>query len=367
MPDLFQIMSLNVNLAIGAPIVFNSAKKRARLLSSAITNSIHAESVDVIGMQELVTHRGVVLAGLSMHFPNVTEPMRYSYFSHNIRLWPSGLVIASRWPIMEQHQVLFQGVAYHHEHCMAKGVLYARILYQNSTPISVFNMHLQAWDNVTSRSTRIQQCNIFRKFRNSLNIPRGEPIFLTCDANVDICQDASQFELICQKVDLFPVLPDMTHYTFDGKVNVLVGTDDPREYINGKIPQTMIDYIFFNNHINSTMEHIKTTVQQIEVQHPYQMSNGLFAQTTSTRHVTDHASLVASFQMSSRDPTRWTSVVPLRRSIDGHETFDGSEFRWKYFVSVVLLTIIIFMTFLVGLYMLWRLCPDMIRHMTLTR
>jgi endonuclease/exonuclease/phosphatase family metal-dependent hydrolase len=304
----------------------------------------------MIGFQELIMNRETILRGIKSQLPYVTTPVKYTYFSSNIRLWSSGLCIASRWPILEQRQRLFVGTAYNAENAMAKGVLYARILYQNTTPISVFTMHLQAWNNMTARSTRVQQAIIFRDFLATLNLPAHEPRFLCADLNVDHHLDSKQFDMIKDKIGLQPALSNMANFTFDPLENQLVGIDDPGEYVENEDARQVLDYIFFDDSAEPAVTHVHTFTRQLLLPFPIECNTGWVTSIIPrTRNVTDHAAVVADFVLPER-PTTSPTMTHLGGFVD--VACDGSAFELQYFFFVTIIAVVLFCIVFLAFYVI---------------
>jgi endonuclease/exonuclease/phosphatase family metal-dependent hydrolase len=223
----FSIASYNLALSIGPPLVLNGAHDRAERVADAFYTNV--KNVDVIMLQELIVHREKVLNSFIFH-PHRTQKVQSNLFSSNIRFLSSGLAILSRWPIVKERSLVFDGETYHLEKIMSKAVLYAKL----KTPagfVHTFNSHTNAWCSpkaVLARESQAQQIGAFIK---SMDIPTCEPVFFGGDLNFDIYEHGTVAEHISDLVGgIIFHKPKEVAFSSDPLLNVLVGTDDASEY-----------------------------------------------------------------------------------------------------------------------------------------
>jgi endonuclease/exonuclease/phosphatase family metal-dependent hydrolase len=226
-----RIVSYNTNLSVPVPIRFNGAYERALRVADVLYRT--SPNVDIICFQECIIHRETVMSRLT-HHPYRSSPICASLLGNNIRYLSSGLVIASRWPLLEHRHRIFAGRRYHAEAAMAKAVQYARvgIPCENGRVrcVHVLNTHLQAWSNPTSRDIRAAQMQQIKIFIDSLQIPANEPVFLCGDFNLDFYEHHRAWDSLLACTNMQPLLPDHITFSVDPSTNTLVGADDSGEY-----------------------------------------------------------------------------------------------------------------------------------------
>lgn len=101
------------------------------------------------------------------------------------KLLNGGVLIASKYPIVNVRIRLFKSVCTGADAMADKGVLYCQIL-KRGLIIHVFATHLQAWNDPASRAVRRAQLEIVTDFMRSMAIdPANDPVFFVGDLNVD--------------------------------------------------------------------------------------------------------------------------------------------------------------------------------------
>ncbi|KAF4041589.1 Endonuclease/Exonuclease/phosphatase family [Phytophthora infestans] len=107
------------------------------------------------------------------------------------RLIDGGLLILSRYPIVERDQLAYSQGAGSDGIC-AKGVLYARIQLSPdlSDSLHVFTTHTQAGDNYKDYSIRLAQIQEMHRFvARTIRDDPGVPVLITGDFNLDARHD----------------------------------------------------------------------------------------------------------------------------------------------------------------------------------
>ncbi|CEG37288.1 Endonuclease/exonuclease/phosphatase [Plasmopara halstedii] len=109
----------------------------------------------------------------------------------DLRLIDGGLLILSRYPIVQRDQLAFSQGSGSDGMC-AKGVLYARIQLSPhlSHSLHVFTTHTQAGDNLKDYNIRLAQLEEMHKFiGQTIHENLGGPILITGDFNLDARHD----------------------------------------------------------------------------------------------------------------------------------------------------------------------------------
>ena len=167
----FDVLTFN---ALLRPFLPEGQNRRAPLIPGQL------EGYDVVLMQEVFSnfHRDIVLRGLRIEYPyqsNVLGQDRGFYQD-------GGVVIASRWPIEAETQLLF-GDLCRGKDCFAdKGALYARI-NKAGFRVHVIATHLQSGEN--EDVTRERQISKIKQWIDTMELPLTEPLLIGGDLNVD--------------------------------------------------------------------------------------------------------------------------------------------------------------------------------------
>jgi len=233
--------TFNCALSVGPPLRWNGAKARAHRLVPALYNSCKSSGLDIpdlILLQELIVYRSTVLNAFKHgSHPYNTPEMKQAPFSSRVKIWPSGLAIVSRWPIVEYRHHRFETtLGYHLERLTARGCVYAKILHPSGRLIHVFVTHLNAWHTATARAARAAQASEIGDFveetlrSNHVNSNR-DMVLLGGDMNVDLFHTTERRAIenaIGHNCDLEPAQGRQP--SFSPSDNELVGVDDPAEY-----------------------------------------------------------------------------------------------------------------------------------------
>lgn len=174
-------------------LIMNKPEQRAINISKKLS------SYDVVTVQEAFSsgYQATLIGAMNNNYPYVVKPMV------NQKPFNSGVVIFSRWPIVEEDKWEFSrcvGI----DCAAAKGVLYAKINKQGHF-YHIFSTHIQAegdahanYSNEASFedeqdviAARLEQFYELRQFIASKQIPQEEAVIVTGDLNINsmACQD----------------------------------------------------------------------------------------------------------------------------------------------------------------------------------
>lgn len=349
---MVNVISYNVYNAIGPPLSFNGTFERALRHADTLYANINKDDIDIIALQENIVHRKMTLRGF-IHHPYKTGEMISSFTSKNIRMWPSGLTILSRFPIVKQIGMIFDVEAYHYETMAAKGVLYAAVLMNNNKIMHVFNTHLQAWNNAACVYIRKQQLQQVATFIEKQQISKNEPVIVCGDFNVDVHDDVfiNNVSSIGTVVQL--AADNKNSFTFDPLANDLVGYDAINEYVSpnfdkscyhellltGKCvccPRELIDGVIVSTrHLEpkSAVSHVVIN----KAHEPFEIAVSVL-KSKFTKNVSDHFPVLCKL---CYDDDKWatSSFTPSNSKLQ----MDGQEFSLAWFsvwFSVFILVII---------------------------
>ena len=347
----FGVVSYNAMMSVPAPLRFNGIRQRRKRLGPALYSCLRPGAFDVVCFQELVFGTEHVLRSM-VHHPHHTSVVRSSLFGPKIRLWPSGLFTASRFPIVREGSYVFTGRTYHVESVVAKGALYTCIAHPDIGPIHVVNTHLNAWTTSEAQEARRGQVVQIRKWLGGLGLPPEEPLVVRGDWNPAFYECREEMLAYSSLLGAELVLPAVVQFSCDGQTNTMVGLDDPAEYSTWKerngcyedvlssevgmctcCPRQLLDgFVVRPNHITRT----STQVVRCKTRRPFRIQFDL-STTRFTRDVSDHYPVLLTVQV---DPT-WVSP-PLPQAVV--VTHDG---QWE------VLTLLCVTTIAVVLYLLF--------------
>ncbi|MCP4136825.1 MAG: sphingomyelin phosphodiesterase [bacterium] len=177
----------------------------------------------------------ILLPGLKSEYPYHTKVLGDSCF-FNLDMEDGGVIIVSKWPI-EHSKELFYSKCEGSDCFSAKGALYARI-NKLGKKYHIFGTHTEAWNNEQEEvSIRLAQLGQLRKFVDSINIPKNEPVLIGGDLNVDKHKNAfNEYNKMLRILNT----PEPRYigypYTYDPVVNSLCSPESRREYLDYILP-----------------------------------------------------------------------------------------------------------------------------------
>ncbi|KAF9154696.1 hypothetical protein DFQ26_000149 [Actinomortierella ambigua] len=220
-------------------------RSRAKLIADAPFMKNH----DIVLLQECFDSdpRAILVDGLKTqypHFTNVLGQTKSGWDSttgaySNTVPENGGVIIMSKWPILEKHQHIFkQGCG--PDYWANKGFIYVKLNVSGST-VHVFSTHAQSTDSscltITPEKTRSTQFAEMRNYIQNKNIPANELVLMGGDFNV--IRASSEYPTMLSALNVNP--PDVYKghsYTWDTKENEIANYNYP-----GLVPE-YLDYIF---------------------------------------------------------------------------------------------------------------------------
>lgn len=213
-PKPITMMSYNIQ-QLGYPNWAGNHFEEQRLELIPSTLKALSKQPDVLILQEVFTEHAfeVLVSQMSQTYPYYTQVAgddcddpRWTSISGNCKAsffkGNSGVLIFSRWPIVQQHAYVFDAVrvSKSFDFLARKGVVYAKIHVEREKPMTlhVFGTHLQA--SVEEHDIRLLQLAEMRRFIDDFQIPLQEPVILGGDFNIR-STDTSRFnELLAHAV-----------------------------------------------------------------------------------------------------------------------------------------------------------------------
>jgi sphingomyelin phosphodiesterase len=191
---------------------------------------------DVLVLSEVfdTKSRELLIEQLKPEYPYTTKPLGKN-------LWVTqygGVMIASRWPIEEEKQLLYGDVCSGSDCAAQKGSIYTRI-NKNGKRYHIFGTHLQAWPGPVIGQIRQKQLEMLKQFVDSCAIPPSETVLFAGDFNVDQISFQSEYERMLSILNASfqePIKNNLL-YTFDPRQNPLAHSK----------AQEFLDYILCSN------------------------------------------------------------------------------------------------------------------------
>ena len=362
MPVSFGVITYNTMMSVPVPIRFNGINQRKRKLGPCLYTHVKPTAFDVICFQELVFGSKQVL-GSMVHHPYHSSTFRSSLLGPKIRLWPSGLYMASKYPIIKEHSYVFTGRTYHVEAVVAKGAVYCCINHPLLGQVHIVNTHLNAWTTGKAHEARVGQVGQISRWIQSLKIPPHEPLVICGDWNVDFYECRDHMLTFCDILKGTLVLPETVQFSLDGQTNSLVGLDDPSEYRTWKeqhgcyedvlsssvgrcmcCPRQLLDGFVIIQKPNK-IYHTNVQVIQNKSMSAYPIHFDL-STTRMTRDVSDHYPSILTFRMEPAEECH-KPIIPV---VDHAVVHDG-QWECLTLICVTLTSTILYLS-LVSLFRL---------------
>ncbi|MBU2895853.1 sphingomyelin phosphodiesterase [Vibrio hepatarius] len=220
----------------------------------------HVLGYDVLALQEVfASGRNEFLRELAKEYPYQTEMLD----KKGANIHDGGVIIVSRFPIVEQAQYVFPDCA--GTDCFAdKGVNYAEVI-KGGKAYHVFASHTASSDTDKAREYRQRQFKQIRALAKSLEIPSQETVVYSGDFNVNKLKFPIDYQLMMENLSV--IEPDYSGYTestFDPRVNDFSG-----KALSGGEHVEYLDYVMVSNeyavkmHNNNRVDVPRTTDERL--------------------------------------------------------------------------------------------------------
>lgn len=144
------------------------------------------------------------------------------------RISNGGVLIASRWPIVDQGRHVYNSCTSLTSDCLAaKGVIYVKILKSaggKSRYYHVFGTHMQASGGNKNKSTRHKQAVELVRFMNRMRIPRNQPVIIAGDLNEGLSSNRKLLNILNANL---PRFTDRNRASSNPRTNQLAGSGRP--------------------------------------------------------------------------------------------------------------------------------------------
>lgn len=197
----------------------------------------HVKGYDVLALQEVfASGRSAFLRELAKEYPYQSKMLD----KDGINIYDGGVVIVSRYPIVNQAQYVFPDCS--GTDCFAdKGVNYVEVI-KNGQAYHVFATHTASFDTDTAREYRQRQFKQIRALAQSLNIPANETVVYSGDFNVNKLKFPGDYQQMLVNLNaLEPQYSGYTASTFDPRINDFAG-----EALSGGENVEYLDYVLLS-------------------------------------------------------------------------------------------------------------------------
>ena len=231
--------SWNIMAPVPAPIRYTGQEERMKRIPNVLVEQLDSIShVDVVAVQESIVNslHSILRTGMKRAgFIYETKQLVGSLI--NLKLVQGGLVIFSRYPIISQESLVFEGLCDREDCLSAKGVVYIK-LYKENYFYHIFSLHLNSWESPKSRKVRRGQMAEVSKFVTKMNIPKSEPVIMMGDFNVDMYSQQKQIRALLDLIgfEMLPRHKDTHPFSSDPMTNQLMGIDDTSAYSSDAFP-----------------------------------------------------------------------------------------------------------------------------------
>jgi len=224
-PDVINILSYNIYM-LTPPLAFTNQETRAEV----IPGYVHGYDAIIFSEAFYNSARTTLLEGLAPEYPYHTHVLNNSETIED-----GGVIIVSRWPIEFTNQMIYNNCQ--GEDCFAsKGVMYAQI-NKLGRRYHLFGTHMQAWKSGEKVSVRQEQFQQIKQFIGEQHIPKGEPILIGGDLNVDKIENKA--DEYCRMLSTLQVNEPAYcpyPYTCNGLTNYYCSETAPPEYLDYILP-----------------------------------------------------------------------------------------------------------------------------------
>lgn len=348
-----KIMTWNIMIPVLPPLRYFGQYERIHRIPEFLAQFA---DLDVVVFNELIpstTHTALTNELKKQGFQFTTERLS------DILAESGGVSIYSKFPILEQNFVLFGADCAISDCLSSKGVVYAKI-DKNGFVFNVLGTHLQAgeaFDHI-----RESQINTIYKFKQELKLDVRQPVIVCGDTNMDLFRKHANVRHAAYKLNLnIPALAEDSHpFTFDPKLNLLVGIDDPTEYKSKKFPngcvdeyfaskrcdccpQEWLDYIMFaNDHQTPKTCSVRAITTQVE---PFDMGFTV-SQTVKSSYLSDHFPVLARFEFDNTlSDTNAISQNPNSSETHVSQNPNSSQSALFIVLIIVAILVILFLAF----------------------
>lgn len=232
-------VSWNIMAPVPTPIRYTGQVERMERIPT-----VFAEQLDNIKFADICVVQESIVNDLHVRLRKGMQRIGFIYETKQLvgsimrfKIVQGGVVIFSRFPIVRQDTVIFEGLCDKEDCLAAKGAVYAQVKKGNHL-FHIFALHLNSWESPKSRAVRRGQMAEVYKFIQRQNIPSDEPVVMMGDFNVDLYSEQRQLKALCDivKFGMLSRHKDTHAFTSDPMTNQLMGIDDTSAYSSDAFP-----------------------------------------------------------------------------------------------------------------------------------
>jgi endonuclease/exonuclease/phosphatase family metal-dependent hydrolase len=235
------VLVWNIMIPVLPPLRYFGQFERAERIPEVIQTINESETIlDVIVFNELIP---LVIYDI---ITSKLQDLGFFYTTKRIQdilTESGGISIYSRYPIVDEGHTLYGSECAISDCLSAKGVVYAKIDKMGFIA-NILGTHFQAGEQY--QSIREAQTQMVSNFIKKLNIPKEEPLLFCGDLNMCRFLNNAEIKHLTYKLNMdLPQISESSHpFTFDPRINPLVGIDDPTQYVSREYPNGCADHYY---------------------------------------------------------------------------------------------------------------------------
>ena len=295
----FKVMSYNIQ-QLGFPEWLGNFFEKRRLEKIPETILSMPETPDVIVFQEVFTESSYryLREQLLPVYPYATE---VGAESCSLTVWNSvtdncdasrlkansGVFIASRWPITEQHSQIFNNyrVSYTFDFLAQKGAVYAKV-NKNNRFFHVVGTHLQA--DGSSHDIRMAQLAEMKTWIDDFKIDKNEALILAGDFNVNSLETSKTANMLSQA-------NAWVNLRAQGLASVSSSTNAYLKLIYGEQKEKILDYILYRVDHLQPLNEPELQVLNFKSESAW-LGKRIFSSNVSLQDLSDHYPVLMHFE-----------------------------------------------------------------------
>ncbi|XP_077978721.1 uncharacterized protein LOC144434140 [Glandiceps talaboti] len=192
-----------------------------------------------------------------------------------------GVLVASRWPILYEEEIIFENYYFPDGTFFCKGVMYAKIektMDGETMLYHIFGTHMQAYVGEENDATRVLQAAEMYDFMKKFDIPENEPVLYAGDFNADMkANEQNGIDVLNELHSTMPTIIGDYDHTYDRINNDL--RKDPTSY------KSWLDYVVWSHEhlipLDSTIEVLRLRHEWMDVcrQTPFPTNRHIYPNT----------------------------------------------------------------------------------------
>jgi endonuclease/exonuclease/phosphatase family metal-dependent hydrolase len=362
---IFNIGVYNIMIPVLPPVRIYGQYERVTRIKDVVAMCEELYPLDVMVLNEVIppSIESTVLEDMSkLNFKYHSKPIQ------DILTEKGGIIIFSKYPVLENQYTLFGDACIGTDCLSAKGIVYIKVA-KESQNFNIFATHLQAWSGGGREGVRTQQMKTMSTFITQMKIPTTEAVFLCGDLNIDLYTSNAYFKHIMYNLGFnVPRIHTDSHpFTVDPELNNLVGSDDPDAYRNEEWPNgcvaeyresklcvccssEWIDYTLVSkNHRKPTDSFMYCAPLKVP---KFSMPWNTIVDQLETQDVSDHFPVIGHFEFDSS--LGWKSTLQSNLEAPRVDSNPNSVQTTIFVILIVLVSLAVACLLMVGSLKIWK-------------